>query len=198
MKLFYVPGACSLATHIALREAGLDFQLDKLDPKTKRTSDGRDYNALNPKSYVPALELDDGQVLTEGAAIQLWVADQKPQAKLAPAHGTMARYRLEEWMVFIATEVHKGFSPLFRPVNEEHKQASLSRLSTRLDFLEKHLQGRAYLMDTFTVADGYLFTVLRWSPRTGLDLAKWPALKALVERVSERPAVKAALEAESR
>lgn len=197
MKLFYVPGACSLATHIALREAGLDFQLDKIDPKTKRTSDGRDYNAVNPKSYVPALELDDGQVLTEGAAIQLWVADQKPQAKLAPAHGTLLRTRLEEWMVFLATEVHKGFSPLYRPVNEEHKQASLARLSTRLDYLQKHLQGRSFLMDTFTVADGYLFTVLRWGPRTGVDLAKWPALKAYVERIGERPAVKAALAAEA-
>jgi len=197
MKLFYVPGACSLATHIALREAGLDFTLDKVDPKTKRTSDGRDYNALNPKSYVPALELDDGQVLTEGAAIQLWVADQKPELKLAPAHGTLPRYRLEEWMVFIATEVHKGFSPLYRPINEEHKQATLARLGTRLDYLEKHLQGRSYLMDSFSVADGYLFTVLRWCPRTGVDLAKWPNLKAFVERVGNRPAVKAALAAEA-
>jgi len=196
MKLFYVPGACSLATHIALREAGLPFELDKLDPKTKKTSDGRDYNAVNPKSYVPALELDDGQVLTEGAAIQLWVADQKPEAKLAPAHGTMPRTRLEEWMVYLATEVHRGFSPLFRPVNEEHRQASLSRLGTRLDLIEKHLQGRTYLMDSFTVADGYLFTVLRWSSRTGVDLSKWPNLKAFVERVAARPAVKAALAAE--
>lgn len=199
MKLYYSPSACSLSPHIVLREAGLAFDLDRVDTRAKKTQSGNDFYAINPKGYVPALELDDGQVLTEGAAIVQYLADKKPESKLAPANGTLARYRLQEWLNFIASEVHKSFTPLFYPTTpDEAKLQFKERLATRFGLLSKELEGKSWLMgDTFTVADAYLFTVLRWTAFVGIDLSKWPVLAQYAERVSARPAVKAALEAEN-
>jgi glutathione S-transferase len=198
MKLYYSPGACSLSPHIALREAGLTFELDQVNLSNKQTRSGEDFAAINPKGYVPVLRLDDGQVLTEGPAIVQYIADQKPQTGLAPAAGTLARVRLQEWLNFISTEIHKQFSPMFNSKTpEECKRISKDNLARRFDFLTLKLEGQSYLLgDTFTVADGYLFTVLRWTGHVGMDIAKWPVLKKYVDRVSERPAVRAALEAE--
>lgn len=198
MKLYFAPGACSLSPHIALREADLPFELVKTDLRSKATSDGTDYLKLNPKGYVPALLLDDGSLLTEGPAIVQYVADLAPQKQLAPANGSMARYRLQEWLAFISTELHKAFSPLFDPSTPaEGKQAALDRLSRRLTWLAEQVGDQDYLLGQhFTVADGYLFTVLNWSRFVGLDLSRWPNLVAYVERVRARPAVHAALEAE--
>lgn len=198
MKLFFAPGACSLASHIALREAGLPFDLEKVDLKAKKTETGADFAAINPKGYVPALRLDDGQTMTECAVIAQYVADRKPEKKLAPAAGTPERYRLQEWLNFIATEVHKGTSPLFNPATPEaFKQIVLERLGQRYDMLAKHLEQRPFLMgDSFTIADGYLFTILNWTNFLKIDLSKWPALKAYMGRVAARPAVQEALKAE--
>ena len=196
MKLFYVPGVCSLSPHIALRESGLKFDLDKVDRNTKITAGGVDYKKLNPKGYVPALQLDDGTVLTEGANIVQYIADQAPEGRLAPKYGTMERYRLNEWLVYIATEIHKGFSPLFR-ATDETRPALQAALGAKFDYLDGILASRQFLTgDAFTVADGYLFTVLTWSPRTGMDLSKWKHLSAFFERVKARPAVQEALAAE--
>ena len=198
MKLYYVPGACSLAPHIALREAGLAFELDRMDPATRRTEKGEDYTQVNPKGYVPALRLDNGEVLTEVAVILQYVADQKPGAGLAPAAGTLERYRLHEWLNFIATEVHKQFSPFFNPkLTPEWKANQLTLLSRRFDTLAKQLGQKPYLMgDRFTVADAYLFTILSWSKLFQVDLGKWPALTEYLGRIAARPAVQAALKAE--
>ncbi len=198
MKLYYSPGACSLSPHIALREAGLDFEAIQVDLGAKTTKAGADYRKVNPKGAVPALEIDGGQVLTEGAAIVQYIADKKPGAKLAPAAGTTERYRLQEWLNYIASEVHKGFSPLFNPkAPDEWKATVKEMLSGKFDYLSKQLDGKSYLMgDTFTVADGYLFTILSWAKPMGIDLAKWPVLKAYADRVAARPAVGAALKAE--
>ena len=201
MKLYYAPGACSLAPHIVLREANLPFKLDRIDLKAgKKTQAGESYVALNPKGYVPALELDDGQVLTEGAAILQYLADRNPDARLAPRAGTIERARLHEWLNYIATEVHKGgYSPLFNPkAPDEWKQIVRDNLAAKLDFLARHLERQPFLLaDGFSVADAYLFTILRWSsPRIGVELGPWPALGAFIDRVGARPAVKAALEAE--
>jgi glutathione S-transferase len=196
MKLFYVPGVCSLSPHIALREAGLPFELDKVDRKTKISSAGVDYMAMNPKGYVPALQLDDGNVLTEGAAMVQYIADLVPEKKLAPSSGTIERYRLNEWLVYIATEIHKGFSPMFA-ATDETRPGLVARQAGKFEFLNNKLAGKQYLMgDQFTVADGYLYTVLTWTPRVGMDLAKWPNLKAFFDRVGARPAVQEALAAE--
>jgi len=198
MKLYYVPGACSLAPHIALREAGLAFELDKMDPATRRTEKGEDYTQVNPKGYVPTLRLDNGEVLTEAAVILQYVADQKPGAGLAPAAGTLERYRLHEWLNFVATEVHKQFSPFFNPkLTPEWKDNQLTLLGRRFDTLAKHLGHQPYLMgDRFTVADAYLFTILSWSKLFQVDLGKWPALTEYLGRIAARPAVQAALKAE--
>ncbi|HJZ86760.1 MAG TPA: glutathione transferase GstA [Polyangia bacterium] len=198
MKLYFTPGACSLSPHIALREANLPFELEKVDLGAKRTKSGADYKAISPKGYVPALQLDDGQVLTEGPAIVQYIADRKPESKLAPQAGTLERYRLQEWLNFISTEVHKTFSPLFNPkLPEETRQMFKQRLAQRFDFLEQNLDGKSFLLgDTFTVADGYVFVVMRWAPPQGFDLGRWPNLKAYVERIAARPAVRAALEVE--
>lgn len=198
MKLYFSPGACSLSPHIVLREAGLAFDLARVDLRSKRLSDGSDYRQVNPKGYVPALELDDGQLLTEGPAIVQYLADLRPESKLAPQAGTLERYRLQEWLTFIGTELHKNFSPLFDPTTPEGtREAVKNRLAARFDLVEKHLENRAFVLgDTFTAADAYLFTVLRWPAHLGIDLAKWPALQAYVERVGARPAVQAALQAE--
>jgi glutathione S-transferase len=198
MKLYYKPGACSLSPHIVLREAGLAFELDRVDTKAGKTQSGGSFASINPKGYVPSLQLDDGQVLTEGAAIVQYLADRKPEMKLAPAAGTMERYRLQEWLNFIATEIHKGFSPLFnRKAPDDVRQAQIDRLGARLDYLAKQLEQQPFLMGkSFTVADAYLFTILNWAKVVNLDLARWPALPAFQDRVGSRPAVRAALEAE--
>jgi len=198
MKLFYRSGACSLSPHIVLREAGLPFELDLVDTKAGKTQSGGDFASINPKGYVPTLQLDDGQFLTEGVAIVQYLADRKPEMRLAPASGTMERYRLQEWLNFIATEIHKSFSPLFnRKAPEEMRQAQMDRLGGRLDYLAKQLEKRPFLLGTtFNVADAYLFTILNWAKVVNLDLARWPALSAFQDRVGSRPAVRAAMEAE--
>ena len=199
MKLYYSPGACSLSPHIALNEAGLAYDSESVDLASKKTKSGADYRAINPKGAVPALQLDNGQVLTEGSAIVQYIADQKPATKLAPAAGSLERYRLQEWLNYVASEVHKGFSPLFNPkATEEWKQVIKDNLGVKFDYLSKQLQGKDYLMGAFSVADAYLFTILGWSKYFDIDLTKWPVLVKYMERVGARPAVKAALEAEAK
>jgi len=198
MKLYYSPGACSLSPHIVLRESGLPFELVLTSTKTHKLQDGTDYYGINPKGYVPLLEFDDGQRLSEGPAIVQWIADQAPASKLAPAAGTLQRYRLQEWLNFITSELHKGFSPLFNPaMPEEAKGLFRAKLLDRLKWVDGQLAGKEFLMgDTFTAADAYLFTVSGWTVPTSLDIS---ALTHLVEwraRVAARPAVQAALKAE--
>ena len=198
MKLYISPGACSLASHITLRELGLPFDLDKINNKTKITSSGGDFLKINPKGYVPALQLDDGSVLTEGTAIMQYLADKKPEVSMAPANGTLPRYRLQEWLGFINSEIHKSFSPLFSPDTPElTKQGAIEKIGKRLDFVEAALAGKDYLTgNTFTIADAYLYTVVNWSGFVGIDLAKWPLVKAFHARVGARPSVQAAHAAE--
>jgi glutathione S-transferase len=200
MKLYIAPGACSLSPHIVFREAGIPFDMETVDLGAKRTKSGKDFNAINPKGYVPVLELEGGQVLTEGPAIVQYIADQKPASKLVPPAGTMDRYRLQEWLNFVTSEMHKAYSPLFNPQTPDaFKEMSRTKIGGRLDFLSKSLQGKDYLMgSTFSVADAYLFVVLGWSGHVGIDLAKWPVLQAYWDRVAARPAVKAALDAEAK
>ena len=198
MKLYFSPGACSLSPRIALLEAGLPFDTRKVDTKTKQMDGGGDFWAINSKGYVPLLQLDNGEYLSEGPAIVQYIADLKPESGLAPKAGTMERYRLQEWLNFITSEIHKGFSPLFDPtLAPELKQVFKDKLGKRFDWLTKQLDGKSYVMgDTFTVADGYLFTVLNWGQWVGIDLAKWPVLTAYQTRVSARPKVQEALKAE--
>lgn len=198
MKLYYVPGTCSLAPHIALREAGLTFELDRMDPATRRTASGEDYLTVNPKASVPALRLDDGEVLTEAAVILQYIADGNPAAALAPAAGDIQRYRLAEWLNFISSDVHKQFSPFFNPrLPPEWRENQLNVLARRFAFLNERLANRPYLMgDRFTVADAYLYVVLRWADRFKIDLREWPALADYRARIAARPAVQAALAAE--
>ena len=197
MKLYYAPAACSLAPHIALHEAGIDVELVKTDVKEKKTADGGDFWAVNSKGYVPTLQLDNGQVLTECPVILQYIADQKPASGLAPAAGSMERYRLQEWLNFITSEVHKSMGTFFNPgCKEAWKDGVAAYLSRRLDWLAKQLDGKDYLMGTFTVADAYLFTVLNWGQFVAFDIGRWPSLKAFQERVAARPQVQAALQAE--
>lgn len=198
MKLYFSPGACSLSPHIVLREAGLAFDLEKVDLSEKRTAGGIDYKTINPKGYVPALQFDNGQVLTEGPAIVQYLADQVPGKQLAPAAGSLERYRLMEWLNFIASEVHKPLGSLFNPkTTEETRQAVQEKLALRLQVVEKQLENSDYLAgDQFTVADAYLFTILNWSYPLKFDLSRWPALQPYMERIKVRPAVQAALVAE--
>ena len=198
MQLYYSAGACSLAAHIALEEAGLKYEAISAPTKTKLLPDGSDYRQVNPLGYVPYLVLDDGQALRECAIVCQYVADQAPAKKLIPACGSMARYQLQMWMHFIATELHKGFSPLFNPaMPDEAKKISLARLQDRLKFVDGELAGKTYLMGTdFTVADGYLFTVTNWAKPMAIDLSPYPNLLAWRERVAARPAVQAAMKAE--
>ncbi len=198
MKLYYSPGACSLSPHIVLHEAGLTFQPVLANLKTHQLGDGSDFYAVNQKGYVPVLELDDGQRLSEGPAIVQYIADRAPEKKLAPAAGTMERYRLMEWLNFISTEMHKGFSPLFNPaMPEEGKVLSRTRLGERFKWLDSQLAGKAYLMgEQFTVADAYLFTVSSWAKHVGVDLSALGNLGAYMARVAARPGVQAALKAE--
>ncbi len=198
MKLFYASGACSLSPHIVAREAGIELRLQKVDLKTKTVISEGDFLAINPKGYVPALELDDGQVLTEGPAIVQYLADLKPEKGLAPPAGTLARYRLQEWLGYINSELHKTYSPLFRPETPaETRTERLGYLAKRYAWVEKQLSGRPYLLgEHFTVADAYLFTVTRWAGHVKFDLSPFPNLRAFQERVAARPAVQAALKAE--
>ncbi len=198
MKLYYAPGACSVSPHIVAREAGIPIELHKVDLKTKRTEDGRDYHQVTGKGYVPALQLDDGQVLTEGPAIVQYLADSRPQIGLAPKAGTMERYRLQEWLNFLTAEVHKQWSPLFNPTaSEELKQFARDNLARRFTWIVGQLGSKPYLMgERFTVADAYLFTLLNWSQRTDVDLSSWPTLRDYLNRVGARPKVQEALRAE--
>ena len=198
MKLYYTPGACSLSPHIVLREAGLPFTLHKVDLKNKKLESGEDFNTVNAKGYVPALVLDDGTLLTEGAAIVQYVADQKPAAGLAPTAGTAERYKLQEWLNFIASEVHKPMGSMFNPAQSaDWKEAVKATLGKRLDWLTAQLQSRSYLMgDKFSVADAYLFTILSWAGTVGFDLGKWPLLQQYAARIAQRPKVVETLQAE--
>jgi glutathione S-transferase len=197
MKLYYSPGACSLSPHIVAREAGLPLTTVRVDTKNKKTEFGDDYRSINPKGYVPLLELDNGVRLSEGPAIVQYLADLAPAAKLAPANGTFERYQLQEWLNFITSEIHKQFSPLFDgTMPEEAKEKFRNKLAGRFDLLAGQLEGRDYLMGSFTVADAYLFTVLGWTRYTGPDLARWPVLQAYVARVAARPQVQAAMKEE--
>lgn len=197
MKLFYAPGACSLSPHIVLNEAGLAFDKVKVDTKSK-AMDGGDYRSVNPLGYVPALELDDGTILTEGPAIVQYVADTVPGKQLAPPNGTLERSKLQSWLNFISSELHKGFSPLFNPsMPPEAKQLFRERLATRFQHLDKHLADKDYLLGkTFSVADAYLFTVSNWAAHTDVDLSAFGNVLAYRKRVAARPAVQAAMKAE--
>ena len=197
MKLYYMPAACSLATHIALREAALPFELERVG-RDKKTQSGEDYLAVNPKGSVPALKLDNGEVLTEAAVIQQYIADKVPAKKLVPAAGTPERYRVQEWLNYISSEVHKGIGQLFNPaMPEDYKAAVKKSLGERqLPFLEKALAGKDYLFGQFSVADGYLFTVLRWTNIHKIDLSGYPNISAFMKRMAARPAVQEALKAE--
>lgn len=194
MRLFYIPGTCSLAPHIVAREAGLDIELAQVDIATKRTADGLDYRSVNPKGAVPALELDDGQVLTEGPAIVQFLADLAPAAELAPANGTFERYRLQEWLNWISSELHKGFGPLWsKDTPPETQAAAKANLALKFGYLDRHLATSEYLLGGFSVADAYAFAVLGWAKFFAIDLARWPNVAAYVARLAARPAVRRAL-----
>jgi glutathione S-transferase len=198
MKLYYAVGACSLSPHIVMREAGIPVQLVKVDTQAKKTEDGTDFKTINSKGYVPTLELPDGQRLTEGPAIVQYLADQVPARGLAPACGTIERYRLQEWLNFISTELHKQFSPLFDAACEGSLRArQVEKIGGRFDWVTRQLGSREYLMgSTFTVADAYFYTMLTWCRHVGIDMAKWPLLTAYKARVEQRPQVREALRAE--
>ena len=198
MKLYFAPGACSLSPHIVLEEAGIAAETEQVNNQEKKTKTGKDYWSINPKGQVPALQLDSGEMLTEGPVIVQYLADQKPGSGLVPPAGSIDRYRVQEWLNFITSELHKSFGPIFRPTTPDaYKTISRENLGKRFDWLDKQIAGKQYLMgDKFTVADAYLFTVLRWSPRVEIDISKWPNLKAYVDRVAARPKVQAAMKAE--
>lgn len=196
MKLYYSPGACSLSPNIVAHELGLSLELVKVD--NKKTPDGRDFWQINPKGYVPALQLDSGEILTEGPVIAQYLADQKPEAKLAPPAGSLARYRLLEMLGFINSELHKSYSPLFAPTTPAETRAErLEYLRKRYRTIEVALAGKSYLFgEQFTIADAYLFTVTNWARLVKLDLSDFPNVQAFQARVAERPAVRAAMIAE--
>jgi glutathione S-transferase len=198
MKLYYYPGACSLAPHIVAREAGIPLSLEKVDLANRTTETGANYATVNPKGYVPALGLQDGSVLTEASAIVQYLADQQPGSALAPAPGTMERYRLLEWLGFISTEIHKGFGPLWNPATPDAvKAATKERLAVRFAYLDEALAKQPYLLgETFTIADAYLFTVVNWTNFHAVDISPFPNLKAFQARIASRPSVQQALEAE--
>ena len=198
MKLYFAPGACSLSPHIVAHELGIPLTLEKVDLGTKKLADGSDFTAVTPKGYVPALRLDNGEVLTEGTAIVQYLADSKPDAKLVPPNGTLERYRLQEMLGFINSELHKSFSPLFNPKTPpEQRKEREEYLHKRFALIEKQLTGRPFLFgERFTVADAYLFTVTNWSNFVKLDLSAFPNLLAFQKRVADRPAVQAAMTAE--
>ena len=198
MKLYYSPGAYSLSPHITLLEAGLKATLVKVDTKTHKFAGGEDFYAINGKGYVPVLELDDGRRLTEGPAIVQYLADLRPESRLVPPAGSFERYRLQEWLNFITSELHKQYGPFFAPnTPAEYKAILRDKLRSRLEWLAGRLGGNDYLLGSqFTVADAYLYTILRWSPFVDIDLAKWPVVAAYKARVEARPHVREALLAE--
>jgi len=198
MKLYFSPGACSLSPHIALREAGLDFELEQVDLRAKQTKSGGDFRGVNPKGMVPTLLLDSGDVLTEGPAIVQYIADQKLDSGLTPAPGTIERYHLMEWLNFVTSELHKNFTPLFKPTTPDaYKDIARATLAERYAFLNEKLAGKSYLMgERFTVADCYAFTVTNWTSIQKIDLAPWPNVAAYMERVRARPKVQEAMKAE--
>lgn len=198
MKLYYSNGACSLSPHIVLRESGLPFTLVRASTKTHALDDGTDYYTINPKGSVPLLELDNGERLTEGPAIVQYIADQVPDKSLIPAAGSWQRYRAQEWLNFITSELHKGFSPLFNPATpDEYKTIARANLIKRFTFVDSKLEGKNYLMgDTFSVPDAYLFTVTNWAGAVGLDLSAFKNVGAFMDRMRARPAVQEALQAE--
>ena len=198
VKLYFSPGACSLSPHIVLREAGLPFELEQVNLQTKKLKSGGDFLEVNPKGQVPVLKLDSGDILTEGPAIVQYVADQKPESGLAPKAGTIPRYHVQEWLNFITSELHKSFTPLFKPnTPEEYAKISKENLANRFSFLDKELGKRQYLMgDKFTVPDAYAFTVVGWSKYKDIDLSRWPNLKGYMDRVAARPKVQEAMKAE--
>jgi glutathione S-transferase len=198
MKLYYTPGVCSLAPHIALREAGLEFTLEQVNPTTKRTASDANYLNIHPHGYVPALEIEPGLVLTEGPAIMQYIADKVPGSRLAPPAGSLERYRLMSWLNFITSEIHKAFSPLFKPnMPAEAKTLFKEQLVARFDYVEQHLSKQDYLLgEGFTIADAYLFVTTEWAGFVGVSLEPWPAIRAFRKRISARPAVRAAQQAE--
>jgi glutathione S-transferase len=200
MKLYFSPGACSLSPHIVLREAGLPFELEQVNMREKKTKAGADYLTINPKGAVPALHMDDGQLLTEVAAIVQYLADLKPEKNLAPKPGTLERVRLQEWLNYIGTELHKSFGAFFSSkAIDDWKSYAKEGLTARFDFVSKQLEGKQYLLgDTFTVADTYLFTILTWMKFAKIDPAQWPTLQQYYGRIRARPSVSEALEVEKR
>ncbi|MDR2710552.1 MAG: glutathione transferase GstA [Burkholderiales bacterium] len=199
MKLYFSRGSCALAVHIALAEAGLKYETEEVDLRVTphKTASGRLYTEINPKGYVPTLVLDNSELLTEGQVVLQYVADQAPQKALIPKAGEFARYRLQEWLAFISTEVHKGFAPLWNPATpQEQKDAAWERLTTRIAHANEALNGKEYLMENFSVADAYLFTCLRWTGFFKKPLTAYPHLLAWMERVAARPAVKQAMQEE--
>ena len=198
MKLYFSPGACSLSPHIVLREAGLKFDLEQVDLKEKQIKSGGDYRKVNPKGQVPVLQLDNGEVLTEGPAIVQYVADQNPDSGLAPRPGSLERYRLQEWLNYITSELHKNFTPLFKPnTPDDYKKIARDNLAERFAFVDQKLAGKQYLMgDRFSAADAYLFVISNWAGIQKIDIAQWPNLKAFADRVRARPKVQEALKAE--
>jgi glutathione S-transferase len=197
MKLYYAPAACSLAPHIALSEAGLPHELVRVDLRTHTLPDGRDYYAVNPKGYVPTLQLDDGSRLTEAAVVLQYIADRKP-GTLAPEFGSAERYHLMEWLNFIATELHKGFGPLWKPnTPDAYKAIVIENLGKRFDYIAPILEKQSFIAGhTFTIADAYLFTILNWTKGLKVDLSRWPALTRYLDRIAARPGVQQALREE--
>ncbi|MGZ8215015.1 MAG: glutathione transferase GstA [Methylosarcina sp.] len=198
MKLYYSPGTCALSPHIVAHELSLPIKLVKVDLKSKLTENGEDYRKINPNGYVPAVIFEDGKQLTEGPAIVQYLADLRPEHHLAPPQGSFERYRLQQWLNFITSEIHKGFSPLFNPtLPEDAKRVLKSQLISRLDAVADHLATQPYLMgEQFTVADAYLFVTLRWGPSMGIELTRWPVLASYVDKISGRPAVRKAMQEE--
>jgi glutathione S-transferase len=198
MKLYYLQGACSLASMISLIEAGATYEAVAVDRKTKKLPDGRDYIDVNPKGYVPALELDDGEVLTENTAVLPYIADLNPSANLAPPVGTRSRFRLQEWLGYLNSELHKNFSTLFNPsAPEAMKTIAKDNIARRTAFIEDRLGDKPYLLgEAFSVADAYLYVILSWREKLGVDLSRFPKVIALYERIRARPAVQAARKAE--
>jgi glutathione S-transferase len=198
MKLYFAPGACSLSPHIVLREAGQNPELIQVNLQEKKTKDGGDFTKINPKGQVPVLQTDDGDTLTEGPVIVQYIGDKTPGSKLVPPAGSKDRYKMQEWLNFITSELHKGIGPLFRPTTPDaYKDISRTNVSSRFKWINDQLAGKQYLMgDTFTAPDAYLYVMTRWAGRVGIDIAQWPNLKAFNERVAARPKVQEAIKAE--
>jgi len=198
MKLYFAPGACSLSPHIVLREAGQNPELIQVNLQEKKTKDGGDFTKINPKGQVPVLQTDDGDTLTEGPVIVQYIGDKAPGSKLVPPAGSKERYKMQEWLNFITSELHKGIGPLFRPTTPDaYKELSKTNVSNRFKWINDQLAGKQYLMvDTFTAPDAYLYVMTRWAGRVGIDIAQWPNLKAFNERVAARPKVQEAIKAE--